>query len=281
MNQSPAADAPAGGTHAVAIDNILLGRRRRRVVHLFIMLVVAALVAWSIDVTVIEDTDWERIGSLASVLESLQRFVAVDWALFPTLLKPAIETFMIACLGTLLGVIICLPAVWFGALNITPFKPITYPLARLMMTLSRSIHEIVWALFFVAVVGLGAMAGIFAIAVRSVGFIAKMSAEAIEDIDPGPVEAIRAVGGNSFQVMLYAILPQVLPQMLSVIIFEWEINIRRSAILGLVGAGGLGLVFFRQLNTFNFPGVTTVIIAIIAIIFIGELFSTFIRKAVI
>lgn len=281
MNQGPAADAPAGGTHAVAIDNILLGRRRRRVVHLFIMLVVAALVAWSIDVTVIEDTDWERIGSLASVLESLQRFVAVDWALFPTLLKPAIETFMIACLGTLLGVIICLPAVWFGALNITPFKPITYPLARLMMTLSRSIHEIVWALFFVAVVGLGAMAGIFAIAVRSVGFIAKMSAEAIEDIDPGPVEAIRAVGGNSFQVMLYAILPQVLPQMLSVIIFEWEINIRRSAILGLVGAGGLGLVFFRQLNTFNFPGVTTVIIAIIAIIFIGELFSTFIRKAVI
>ena len=281
MNQGPAADAPAGGTHAVAIDNILLGRRRQRVVHLFIMLVVAALVAWSIDVTVIEDTDWERIGSLASVLESLQRFVAVDWALFPTLLKPAIETFMIACLGTLLGVIICLPAVWFGALNITPFKPITYPLARLMMTLSRSIHEIVWALFFVAVVGLGAMAGIFAIAVRSVGFIAKMSAEAIEDIDPGPVEAIRAVGGNSFQVMLYAILPQVLPQMLSVIIFEWEINIRRSAILGLVGAGGLGLVFFRQLNTFNFPGVTTVIIAIIAIIFIGELFSTFIRKAVI
>ncbi len=281
MNLGGAAAAPGGGTHAVAIDNILLGRRRQRVVHLFIMLVVAALVAWSIDVTVIEDTDWERIGSLASVLESLQRFVAVDWALFPTLLKPAIETFMIACLGTLLGVIICLPAVWFGALNITPFKPSTYPLARLMMTLSRSIHEIVWALFFVAVVGLGAMAGIFAIAVRSVGFIAKMSAEAIEDIDPGPVEAIRAVGGNSFQVMLYAILPQVLPQMLSVIIFEWEINIRRSAILGLVGAGGLGLVFFRQLNTFNFPGVTTVIIAIIAIIFIGELFSTFIRKAVI
>ena len=113
-------------------------------------------------------------------------------------------------LGTLLGVVICIPAVWFGALNITPFKPITYPLARLMMTLRRSIHEIVWALFFVAVVGLGALAGIFAIAVRSVGFIAKMSAEAIEDIDPGPVEAIRAVGGNGFQVLLYAILPQVL-----------------------------------------------------------------------
>lgn len=250
-------------------------------VHLLIALVVAALVFWSVDVTVIEDTDWERIGSLASVLDSLGRFAAIDWSLFPSLIEPAIETFMIACLGTLMGVIICIPAVWFGALNITPFKPITYPFARLMMTLSRSIHEIVWALFFVAVVGLGAMAGIFAIAVRSVGFIAKMSAEAIEDIDHGPVEAIRAVGGNSFQVMLYAILPQVLPQMLSVIIFEWEINIRRSAILGLVGAGGLGLVFFRQMNTFNFPGVTTVIITILGIILIGEVVSYFTRKSVI
>ena len=281
MSQHPLPRPSASDAHAVAIDSILEERRRRRLVHLLIALVVTALVLWSVDVTVIEDTDWERIGSLANVLESLQRFLGVDWELFPTLLKPAIETFMIACLGTLLGVIICLPAVWFGALNITPYKPITYPLARLMMTLSRSIHEIVWALFFVAVVGLGAMAGIFAIAVRSVGFIAKMSAEAIEDIDHGPVEAIRAVGGNGFQVMLYAILPQVLPQMLSVIIFEWEINIRRSAILGLVGAGGLGLVFFRQLNTFNFPGVTTVIIAILGIILIGEVFSTFVRRAVI
>ncbi len=275
------AKPPTDGAHGVAIESILEQRRRRRLVHLAMGLIVAGLVAWSVDVTIVEDTDWERIGSLANVLESVNRFAGVDWQLFPSLLKPAIETFMIACLGTLLGVIICVPAVWFGALNITPFKPITYPLARLMMTLSRSIHEIVWALFFVAVVGLGAMAGIFAIAVRSVGFIAKMSAEAIEDIDHGPVEAIRAVGGNGFQVMLYAILPQVLPQILGVIIFEWEINIRRSAILGLVGAGGLGLVFFRQMNTFNFPGVTTVIIAILGIILIGEVVSYYARKAVI
>jgi len=281
VSQHPSPDPSADGAHAAALGIIFDDRRRRRRGHLLIVLVVAALVAWSIEVTVIADTDWERIGSLASVLESLQRFVGVDWELLPNLLEPAIETFMIACLGTLLGVIICIPAVWFGALNITPFKPITYPLARLMMTLSRSIHEIVWALFFVAVVGLGAMAGIFAIAVRSVGFIAKMTAEAIEDIDPGPVDAIRAVGGNGFQVLLYAILPQVLPQMLSVIIFEWEINIRRSAILGLVGAGGLGLVFFRQLNTFNFPGVTTVIIAIFGIILIGEAASYFVRRAAI
>ncbi|MCP5156176.1 MAG: phosphonate ABC transporter, permease protein PhnE [Ectothiorhodospiraceae bacterium] len=244
-------------------------------------MVLVVLVVWSVQVTIIDDTDWERMGSLQSVLAAAGEFLAVDWALFPSLAGPAVETLMIACLGTLLGVVICVPAAWFGALNITPYKPVTYPLARLMMTLSRSIHEIVWALFFVAVVGLGPLAGIFAIAVRSVGFIAKMSAEAIEDIDHGPVEAIRAVGGNGFQVMLYAILPQVLPQVLGVIIFEWEINIRRSAILGLVGAGGLGLVFFRQLNTFNFAGVTAVIIAILALILLGEVLSYFARKAVI
>ena len=108
-----------------------------------------------------------------------------------------------------------------------------------------------------------------------------MSAEAIEDIDPGPVDAIRAAGGNDFQVVIYGILPQVLPQVLSVIVFEWEINIRRSAILGLVGAGGLGLVFFRQMNTFNYPGVTSVIVAILMLILLGEVFSYFARKTVI
>ncbi len=265
----------------VTVQGILGRQREKRRIMGAIYLILFTLVVWSIQVTIIEDTDWERLGGLSNVLKAANRFVGLDMALFPNLLEPAIETLMIACLGTLLGVIICVPAAWFGALNITPFKPVTYPLARMMMTLSRSIHEIVWALFFVSAVGLGAMAGIFAIAVRSVGFIAKMSAEAIEDIDPGPVEAIRAVGGNDFQVVIYAILPQVLPQVLGVIIFEWEINIRRSAILGLVGAGGLGLVFFRQMNTFNFHGVMSVIVAILGLILIGEVLSYWTRRAII
>lgn len=274
-------DSPDVTTTVLTVDDVLTIRKRRRISLFLGAAIVLVLVAWSIDATIIKDTDWERMGSFSEVLRSAGKFVGIDWELFPELVKPTIETFMIACLGTLLGVLICIPVAWFGARNITPSKSITYPIARMLMTLSRSIHEIVWALFFVAVVGLGAMAGIFALAVRSVGFIAKMSAEAIEDINPGPAEAIRSVGGNGFQVLLYAILPQVLPQVLGVIIFEWEINIRRSAILGLVGAGGLGLVFFRQMNTFNFPGVTTVILAILGIILIGELVSYFARKSII
>jgi len=265
----------------INVDDILVKRNRDRVLNIIYFMVVMAITLWSVNVTIIEDTDWERMGSFSEVLASAGRFIGIDFSLIPNLLEPAIETFMISCLGTLLGVIICIPATWFGALNITPFKPLTYPLGRFLMTISRSIHEIVWALFFVAVFGLGALPGIFAIAVRSVGFIAKMSAEAIEDIELGPLEAIRSTGANRFQVLLFAIIPQVLPQVIGVILFEWEINIRRSAILGLVGAGGLGLVFFRQMNTFNYHGVTTVIIAILGIIIIGEIVSHFTRKRMI
>ena len=261
-------------------EDIIAYRRSKRRRRFFIYAFLSVIVLWSVKVTIIEDTDWERMGSIGKVISSAARFFGVDFNLFPDLLIPSLETLMISFLGTFLGVLICIPATWFGALNITPFKPITYPIGRLLMTLSRSIHEIVWALFFVSVFGLGALAGIFSIAVRSVGFIAKMSAEAIEDINPGPIEAIRSTGANGFQVLLFGIIPQVIPQILSVIIFEWEINIRRSAILGLVGAGGLGLVFFRQMNTFNFHGVTAVILAILGIIIIGEFVSHYVRKKV-
>lgn len=263
------------------VDRIIATRKKTRTFRALIYFVVLLLVVWSVKTTIIDDTDWERMGSVGNVMHGVIQFLGIDWGLVPNLWQPAVETIMVATLGTLLGVILCVPAIWFGALNITPYPPITYPIARLMMTLSRSIHEIVWALFFVAAVGLGALAGVLAIAVRSVGFIAKMTAEAIEDLDPKPVEAIRAVGGSEFQVFVYAILPQILPVMIGVIIFEWEINIRRSSVLGLVGAGGLGLVFFRQLNTFNHPGVTTVILAILVLILFGEIVSYYVRKAVI
>ena len=265
----------------IKVDDIISLRSRSKVTRGVGVLILIAMVLWSVKVTIFEDTDWERMGSIGQVLTSAGRFMGIDFSLVPNLLVPAIETFMISCLGTLLGVIICVPATWFGARNITPFKPITYPIGRLLMSISRSIHEIVWALFFVAVLGLGALPGIFAIAVRSVGFIAKMSAEAIENVELGPADAIRATGANNFQVLIFAILPQVLPQVLGIILFEWEINIRRSAILGLVGAGGLGLVFFRQMNTFNHHGVTTVIIAILGIIMIGEVISHYTRNRVI
>ena len=265
----------------LTFDQFVQRRRYRQLSKLGTALVVLLLVLWSIQATVIADTDWARIGGLQSIAKSLGRFLDLDFGLIRHLPVPMLETFMMACIGTLLGCVFSLPVAWFGAFNVTPNRLIFYPLGRFLMTLSRSIHEIVWALIFVAAVGLGALPGILALAMRSVGFISKITAEAIENIDRKPVEAIRATGANNFQIMYYAILPQILPVVLGTIIFEWDINIRRSAILGLVGAGGLGLTFFRQMAMYNYGGVTMVILAILALIILGEVISHHVRKAVI
>ncbi len=180
-----------------------------------------------------------------------------------------------------MALVLAIPVSWFAAHNITPYKSITYPIGRAIMTLSRSVHEIVWGLIFVAAVGLGAFPGILAVAMRSIGFISKLTAEAIEDINPGQMEAIRATGANGFQVILFAVIPQILPVFVGNTIFQWDINIRRATIMGLVGAGGLGLTFHRQLVMYNYGGVTTVIIALLLLIAIGEIGSYYIRKAII
>lgn len=255
-------------------------RRRERLTTAIWVLLGALVLAWCIQGTIIADTDWARLGGNAGILGGLRRFLTPDLSILPLLLVPALETMMIATLGTLVGCVLALPVAWFGARNVTPSLYIFYPVGRFMMVLSRSVHEIIWAILFVGAVGLGALPGILAVAMRSIGFISKITAEAIENIDPKPVEAIRAVGGNQFQVMYYGIIPQILPVVLGTVIFEWDINIRRAAVMGLVGAGGLGLVFFRQMAMFNYGGVTMVLLAILVLIVIGEIVSHFARKAV-
>ena len=268
------------GALALRLESMRRGRLRQRWRSGAFAAAIAALALVSAYTVLIVDTDWSRLGSFGAVMKSVGRFIGIDWSLLPHLAEPVLETFMMACIGTLVGAILCIPVIWLGAHNITPSRWIGYPAGRFAMTLSRSIHEIVWALIFVSAVGLGSLAGILAIAMRSVGFIAKITAEAIENVDPKPIEAIRAVGGSNLQVLRYGIAPQVLPVVLGTIIFEWDINIRRSAIMGLVGAGGLGLTFHRQMVMFNYPGVTTVILAILGLIVIGEVFSHYVRKAV-
>ncbi|MCB1470143.1 MAG: phosphonate ABC transporter, permease protein PhnE [Rhizobiaceae bacterium] len=271
----------AAPTSEHGFEAYLAHKRSRRINNWLIVAGGALLLAWCFWDTIMFDTDWQRMGGALGIGGTLARFFQVDWSLAPKLVVPAIETLMMATLGTLLGCFLSLPVAWFGAANVTPSKFFFYPLGRFLMVLSRSIHEIIWALLFVGAVGLGALPGILAVAMRSVGFISKITAEAIENIDPKPVEAIRAVGGNQFQVMYYGIVPQILPVIIGTIIFEWDINIRRSAIMGLVGAGGLGLLFFRQMAMFNYGGVTLVVLAVFLLIAIGEVVSHYARKAVI
>ena len=261
------------------IDELARARRRGQVSRALLYLGIGALVLASLYAIVIGDTDWSRLTA-ASVARSLGHFLEFDASLIPDLIDPAIDTALMATLATLLGLVLALPVAWLGAANLTPLGKASYVFGRGLMTLSRSVHEIVWGLIFVSAVGLGALAGVLAMAVRSVGFISKIIAEAIEDVEPGPIEAIRAVGGTRFQILIYGIVPQVIPVILGTIIFEWDINIRRSTIMGLVGAGGLGLVLFRQMAMANYGGVATVIVAVLVLIILGEVFSHYARKAV-
>jgi phosphonate transport system permease protein len=267
-------------TLALRVDGIEAGRQRTRRLRFLTYAVILIAVAWSIEVIVVRDTDWSRI-TLSSLLDSAWRFTQLDTSIVTELWHPALETVLMATLATVLGLVMSIPVAWLGAANITPFGKSSYAIGRFLMTMSRSVHEIVWALIFVSAVGLGALAGVLAMAVRSIGFISKTIAEAIEDVDPKPIEAIRAAGGTKFQILWFAILPQIIPVFVGNMIFEWDINIRRSTIMGLVGAGGLGLLLFRQMAMSNYGGIAIVVLAVLALIILGEVASHYARRAVI
>ena len=266
--------------HEALIAQLTQSRRQARLWRYVRYALLALLVAWSVEAIVVGDTDWSRI-TWEGVVKSAMRFIDFDASVLSEMWEPALETVLMATLATLLGSLMAIPVAWLGADNISPLGRVTYLVGRTLMTLSRSVHEVVWGLIFVAAVGLGALAGVLAMAVRSIGFISKTVAEAIEDVNKGPVEALRAVGGNRFQVLMFGIVPQVLPVVIGNVIFEWDVNIRRSTIMGLVGAGGLGLALHRQMAAYNYGGIATVIAVILALIVFGEVFSAWARKRVI
>lgn len=270
---------PISARHADRIAELAAKRASARRWSAARYVAIAALVAWSVEAIVVGDTDWSRI-TLAGVMTAAWRFIDFDASILVSLWEPALETVLMATLATLLGMLMAIPVAWLGATNISPLGRGSYLLGRVLMTLSRSVHEVVWGLVFVAAVGLGALAGVLAMAVRSIGFISKTVAEAIEDVNPGPVEAMRAVGANRFQVLMFGIVPQVLPVMIGNCIFEWDVNIRRSTIMGLVGAGGLGLALHRQMASYNYGGIATVIFVILLLIVFGEWFSAWARRKV-
>ncbi len=195
---------------------------------------------------------------------------------YPDVHAAMVETLHIATLGTLLCFVLAVPLALLTARNICRFAPLNM-LAQLLLVASRSVNSLVWALVFVAVFGPGAAAGTFAIAFRSVGFVGKLLAEALEETAPGPQEALRAAGAPWPVVMLKGVWPQVQPAFWGVALFRWDINVRESAVLGLVGAGGIGVVLDDAINFFQWDRVATVLLAILAVVVVAEIAVTRIR----
>jgi len=194
---------------------------------------------------------------------------------------PLWETINIATLGTLLAIVLSVPIAFLAARNTTPSATILRPLALLVIVSSRSINSIIWGLLLVAIIGPGQVAGILAIMLRSVGFIGKLLYEAIEEIDQSQVEAVSATGASRWQVIDYGIVPQILPAFAGITVFRWDINIRESTVLGLVGAGGLGLKLQASLNVLAWGQVTVIFVVILATVLISEWVSAKVRHAII
>jgi len=211
----------------------------------------------------------------------MSRMVPPRWSYMEQLWLPMWDTINIATLGTLIGTIIAIPIAFLAASNTTPSKLVVRPIALLMIVSSRSINSLIWAILLVTIVGPGSFAGIIAIALRSIGFVGKLLYEAIEEIDAKQVEAITATGASRSQVLAFGIVPQIMPAFAGIVVYRWDINIRESTVLGLVGAGGIGLQLQASVSTLAWPQVTMIFIAIFATVLLSEWVSAKVRHAII
>mgnify|MGYP002630731689 CR=1 FL=1 len=238
-----------------------------------------AFTLWCFEIMT-RDTIWSfALDAPRQAADLLGRMVPPRWSYIDQLWWAMWETLNIATLGTLLAIVMALPVAFLAARNTTPSGWLVRPLALFVIVSSRSINSLIWALLLVSIIGPGVLAGIIAIALRSIGFIAKLMYEAIEEIDSSQVEAVTATGASAPQVLVYGIWPQILPAFAGVCVFRWDINIRESTVLGLVGAGGIGLNLQASLNVLAWPQVTLIFIVILATVGVSEWISAKVRHA--
>lgn len=243
--------------------------------------VFVALTVWCWQVMT-KDTIW------AFVYDAPQQAADIGSRMFPPrlsyidkLLWPLWDTINMATLGTMLGVLIATPIAFLAARNTTPSLLIARPIALFIIVASRSINSLIWALLLVSILGPGLLAGIIAIALRSIGFVGKLLYEAIEETEATQIEAVQATGASGAQLLNYGYWPQIAPAFWGISVFRWDINIRESAVLGLVGAGGLGLQLQASLAVLAWPQVTTILLVILATVVFSEWVSAKVRHAII
>ncbi|MEI7925628.1 MAG: phosphonate ABC transporter, permease protein PhnE [Chloroflexota bacterium] len=196
---------------------------------------------------------------------------------FPEILYAVIQTIQIAIVGTVFAIVLSIPFALLAARNIAP-HPAVYLTTRMLLNANRAVPDIIFALIFVAAVGLGPFGGVMALAVGSIGFMAKVFAEAIEAIDPEQVKAIRATGASRWQIISYAVVPQAMPLVISYALLLFEHNVRSATILGLVGAGGVGFVLSKYMALFQYDLLLGALIFIVLMVTLVDRFSDSVRR---
>ncbi|MEQ9347579.1 MAG: phosphonate ABC transporter, permease protein PhnE [Thalassospira sp.] len=239
-----------------------------------LLIAVAAYVWWAITTL---PFDWERIQ------DGVPRAIRIFKGAFPPsflrgelLFDGFMESIKIAIVSTILGLALSVPIAFASASNIAPKW--LYTIGRAVIIIARSFHPVIVAILFVKAVGFGPLAGILTLTIYSIGFVAKMLAERIEEIDWGQVEAVRAAGGATFVTMLYAVIPQIMPRQIGLSIYQLDSNLRASAIVGIVGAGGIGSTLLNAFGRYDYDFALAITLCIIGVILVSEAISGRIRR---
>lgn len=229
-----------------------------------------ALLSIDVDVTRLR----EGIGRGGEIVAA---FLAPDFGSRPgDLADGLLESLAMTAVATVAGIFLSIPVALGAARNLSP-RPL-YVLCRALIAVSRSLQEIVVAILFVVMVGFGPLAGVLTLVFASIGFLAKLLAEEIEAIDPAPLEAVRATGARGSQVVLWGVAPQVLPRLIGLSVYRLDINFRESAVVGVVGAGGIGSTLNTAFQRYEYGTASAVLVLIVAIVMVGELASGSIRR---
>ena len=248
-------------------------RRRSRMP--LILACVVLVIIWAIHMTGFDlGLIISKFSKMTDILEKLFR---PDWSFFPKVISPLLDTIKMSILGTVIGCLLALPVAVLSSTNIDKSKVIV-SICRFILALIRTLPTLVIALVCALIFSLGTFSGTVAIAIFTFGIVAKMLYESIETIDMGPFEAMEALGANKFQAFWSACVPQILPVYLSHCLYCFEMNVRASAILGYVGAGGLGITINERIGWRDYNGLGTVLLTLFVVVVAIEFFSEYLRK---
>lgn len=237
---------------------------------LFVSVALLAWVAWD---TGADPARFAR--GLPWIFDFVRRMLPPDFSVLPSALRGALTTVEIALLGTAVAAVAALPLGFISARNVAS-PPLYYP-ARAILNFFRSVDTLVYALVFVAAVGLGPFPGVLAVVAYTTMSLAKLYSEAIEGIERGPVDAITATGATRLQILRFGVLPQVLPLFLSYVLYRLETNIRAATVLGFVGAGGIGFYLQTYLRTIDYPAASTVLLVTVLMVMVVDAVSSRLR----
>ena len=221
----------------------------------------------------------ELIKGLPYMHDFLSRMWPPNIAYTLKVFWPLIETIEVAIWGTTFAILAAIPLGFLAAKNIAP--PFVFWISRAVLNFCRAINEIIFGLIFVSLVGLGPFPGVLAIAVHSVGMLGKFFAEAIENVDRGPIEALEATGSNRIKMITYAIIPQVIPQFIAYCLYRFEVNVRAAAVLGVVGAGGIGFILQTNMRLFEYQNLIIILLSIYFTVVAIDTLTTRLRAKII